>query len=184
MFLRKVGCFRWKPDLSLGLETFGREATDAMFDLGMLVDMTHCTPRAREEVFDVRGNRDNPLVMTHVGARADPKNPTPDEIRRIADTGGIVSVIFYTYWLTEHHGGDVLRHVVETVKHFRKHGGADCLAFGSDFDGLTDPPDDLKEPARLPRLTQALLDAEFTDHEVRGFLGGNFLRVFRDVWGS
>ncbi len=41
-------CFRRKKDLSKGLELLGRDVVEEMVRLGMLIDMTHCTPLARE----------------------------------------------------------------------------------------------------------------------------------------
>ncbi len=48
---------------------------------------------------------------------------------------------------------------------------------------MTDPPDDLREPADIPRLTQALLET-FTPERVRKFIGGNALRALRAGWGK
>ncbi len=57
------------------------------------------------------------------------------------------------------------------------------MAFGSDWDGMTDPPDDLKEPADWPNLTAALSQANFTDAQIKKFLGGNAMRVLEKGWG-
>ncbi len=56
------------------------------------------------------------------------------------------------------------------------------MAFGSDFDGFTDPPDDLKDISQMPKLTQALLDAGFGDTEIERILGLNMERVLREGW--
>ena len=41
--MRILGCFDEPVDLSKGLTPFGWDAVEAMVDLGILVDMTHCT---------------------------------------------------------------------------------------------------------------------------------------------
>jgi len=51
------------------------------------------------------------------------------------------------------------------------------VALGTDFDGFTDPPDDLQDPSDLPRLSEALLADGFAEGEVEKILGGNALRV-------
>jgi membrane dipeptidase len=61
--------------------------------------------------------------------------------------------------------------------------GFDHVGIGSDFDGFTDPPDDLKDASELPFLTQRLLVEGFRIDEVEKILGGNALRVFIEGWG-
>jgi membrane dipeptidase len=182
-FLRKLGCFRREKDLSQGLTDFGRDVVERMVEKGMLVDLTHCTPRARQEVFAInRGRR--PLVFSHVGLHALAPydiNPTDDEVRRIADTGGMVGVILMPYYLSapkQQKGFDPL---IETFRRLIDLGGEDCAGIGSDFDGFTDPPDDLREPADYSRLTARLLDA-FGSRIAEKILGANFLRVLHDGW--
>jgi microsomal dipeptidase-like Zn-dependent dipeptidase len=61
-------------------------------------------------------------------------------------------------------------------------GGVDTVAVGSDFDGFTDPPDDLEDISQMPRLTDALLRVGFGETEIEKILGGNVMRVLRDGW--
>ncbi len=61
--------------------------------------------------------------------------------------------------------------------------GPEHVGFGSDFDGGF-PPQGLEDIRGLPNLTSALIDAGFSDEELLGILGGNWLRVFRKVWGG
>ena len=105
-----------------------------------------------------------------------------DEIRHIADTGGVVAVIFMNYWLGEHTTKDGLDAIVATAKQIADVGGIDTVAFGSDFDGFTDPPDDIKDISQMPRLTDALLAAQFSESDVEKILGRNMERVLRAGW--
>ncbi|MCU0304938.1 MAG: membrane dipeptidase, partial [Thermoanaerobaculales bacterium] len=61
-------------------------------------------------------------------------------------------------------------------------GGIDTVALGTDFDGFTDPPDDLDDPSKMPLLTQALLSAGLSEPEVEKVLGRNMERVLRAGW--
>lgn len=124
-------------------------------------------------------------MFSHVGVQPladDPMSPTEDEIRRIADTGGVVAVIFMNYWLGEHDKKNGLEAIVATAKHIADVGGIGAVAFGSDFDGFTDPPDDVKDISELPRLTDALLNAQFSESDVEKILGKNMERVLRMGW--
>ena len=42
-------------------------------------------------------------------------------------------------------------------------------------------PDDSMSAADLPRITQALLDRGYSEKDIHKILGGNLLRVFREV---
>ena len=57
----------------------------------------------------------------------------------------------------------------------------DHVGLGSDFDGVTSLPEGLDSAADLPKITDALLKRGHTPAQVRKILGGNLLRVFREV---
>lgn len=178
------GCFRSGKDLESGLTRFGREVVEAMIDLGMIIDLTHCTPTARQEVMDVVGTR-SPLVFSHVGVRplaSLAMSPDPREMARVGDSGGVIGVIFMNYWLGEEERGPGLESVVRTVREVVSRAGIEHVALGSDFDGLTDPPDDLADSSHMPRVTDALLRGGFSHDAVERVLGRNVHRVLRDGW--
>ena len=171
-------------DLDKGLGPIGPAVIEEMLRIGMIIDLTHCTPKARREIYDLCGTR-RPLMFSHVGVQPladDPMSPTEDEIRHIADTGGVIAVIFMNYWLGEHDKKNGLDSIVATVKHIAEIGGIGAVAFGSDFDGFTDPPDDIKDVSQMPRLTSKLLDAGFSETDVEKILGKNMERVLRSGW--
>jgi membrane dipeptidase len=141
---------------------------------------------ARRRIYDIVGTR-QPIIASHVGAyeiNPSPYNLKDWEIKQIADTGGLVGVIFMNYWLMPHETRRGLNFVARTIRHFVDVAGIDHVAIGSDFDGFTDPPDDLKDAAEFPRLTQRLLAEEFSPDEIAKILGGNVLRVLRQGWGK
>ena len=182
--MRRLGCFKTPKDLDLSLGPIGPAVVEEMVRVGMIVDLTHCTPKARGEVFDVVGRR-RPLVFSHVGVQPladDPMSPTAAEIRAVADTGGVIGVIFMNEWLGAHPRGNGLDAVVATIREIIAVGGIDAAAVGSDLDGFTDPPDDLPDIAALPRLTEALDLAGLTDDEIEKVLGRNWLQVLRAGW--
>ena len=41
---------------------------------------------------------------------------------------------------------------------------------------------DLEATDKLPALAPALIDRGYVPHEVKKILGGNWLRLFREVW--
>ena len=180
-----LGCFQSPKDLDAGLTPVGSTVVEEMVRLGMVVDLTHCTPPARRDVLALVGTR-RPLVMTHVGAHTlqdVPMNPDPTEVRRIADTGGAIGVIAMNHWLSPFRVVKGIELMVRTARALANQGGVEVVALGTDFDGFTDPPDDLPDHAALPRLTEALLTAGFSTGEVEQILGGNAERVLKNGWG-
>lgn len=183
---KALHCFRdqWASEhTNEGLPELGRECAEMMTQLGILVDLTHMTPQARSDVYDLTGNR-APLVMSHVGCHDLAPlrmNPTADEVRRLADTGGVIGVIFLNYFLNGKNRGKGIAAILDTMECLMNHGGEDCIAWGSDFDGFTNPPNDLTEPSDLPRLVERMLP-KFGERVTAKILGGNARRVLEEGW--
>jgi membrane dipeptidase len=155
-----------------GLTPLGRQAVQRMEALGMIVDVAHASHAA---VADVLAMARRPVVSSHGGVQATCKvnrNLTDDEIRGIAKTGGIVGI---GYW-----EGAICSTKPEAAAHaiayVRDLVGIDHVGLGSDFDGSTTTGFDASQVAGV---TQALLDAGFSEADIRKVMGGNVLRVLR-----
>jgi len=184
--MQKGSCFQPKHDVSRGLPKLGEEVVEKMIELGMLIDVSHITPAGRKRVYEIVGKK-APLLATHVGAydvNPDPYNLKNWELKKIADSGGVVGVIFMNYWLMPHETGWGTNFITHTIKHFVNEAGIDHVGIGTDFDGFTDPPDDMKDASELPKLTQRLVAEEFSAEEIVKIRGGNALRALRDGWGK
>ncbi|HXR39194.1 MAG TPA: dipeptidase [Terracidiphilus sp.] len=72
--------------------------------------------------------------------------------------------------------------LIDHIDHIAKVAGIDHVGLGSDFDGVSGQlPEGLDSPADLPKITQALMDRGYSAEDCRKILGGNLLRVFREV---
>ncbi len=75
-----------------------------------------------------------------------------------------------------------LKSLIDHIDHIAKVAGVDHVGLGSDFDGVSGAlPEGIRSAADLPKITQALLDRGYSDGDIRKILGGNLLRVLRDV---
>ncbi len=176
----------WR-DLTLGLTDLGKKIVERMIDLGMMIDLSHCTPTARQQIFDIvdASGKRVPLLATHVGAYEidpSPYNLSDQEIRRIARDGGIVGVIFMPYWLMPKESAQGLNFISRHIQYLIDTGGEDVVGIGTDFDGFTTPPDDLDNASQMPRLTQRLVVDGRTEVQIKKVLGENALRVIRQAW--
>ncbi len=60
--------------------------------------------------------------------------------------------------------------------------GTEHVGIGSDFDGVGDSlPEGMKDVSYYPALIEALLKREFTVDNVKAIMGGNLMRVWREV---
>lgn len=72
--------------------------------------------------------------------------------------------------------------LIDQIDHIAKVAGVDHVGLGSDFDGVSGAtPTGMDSAADLPRITQGLLDRGYSADDIRKILGGNLLRVFREV---
>jgi membrane dipeptidase len=72
--------------------------------------------------------------------------------------------------------------LIDHIDHIAKVAGVDHVGLGSDFDGVSGAtPQGMDSAADLPKITQALLDRGYSPEDIKKILGGNLLRVFRQV---
>ena len=163
-----------------GLTPTGREAVRQMEQLGMIVDIAHCSHAC---VADVLAQARRPLVSSHGGVEATcpgNRNLTDAEIRGVAATGGVIGI---GYWLDAVCDTSPTA-IVRAMRHVRDLVGADYIALGSDFDGNVTTRFDT---AGLVHITQALLDDGWSADDIRKVMGMNAMRVLRggiSPWGE
>lgn len=76
-----------------------------------------------------------------------------------------------------------LADAVAHIDHVVKLVGADHVGIGSDWDGISSVPLGLEDVSKMPALTAELLRLGYSERDVEKILGGNFLRVMRQVTG-
>jgi membrane dipeptidase len=160
-----------------GLTAFGRDLVRRCEDLGVLVDVTHCSDRSFADVLSVATR---PLLATHTGFRqfaACERNLSDEQAREIARTGGVIGVITWNELL----GGDSIEAMADSIVHAASVAGARHVGIGTDFDGWVFSADGIRDATRYPALTERLVQRGFSEEELRGILGGNYLRVLGEA---
>ena len=77
-----------------------------------------------------------------------------------------------------------LKSLIDHIDHIAKVAGIDHVGLGSDFDGVSGAtPQGIDSAADLPKITQSLLDRGYSAEDIKKILGGNLMRVFREVEG-
>jgi membrane dipeptidase len=163
-----------------GLTAKGKALVEQLDAARVFVDLAHIHPDGFWDAVEVH-DPSLPLLATHTGvAGVTPhwRNLDDDQLRAIADTGGVVGIIFSVHFLRGRHGHRDAAMIVEHLAHVVKVVGEDFAALGSDLDGAIVPPPDLRGVDRWPRLVQAMLDRGWKEPRIRKILGENFLRAF------
>ncbi len=165
-----------------GLTERGREFVRWLDSERIFVDLAHASPRAFWDAVEAH-DRTKPLIVTHTGiADVHPmwRNIDGKQVRAVADTGGVVAVIFHAAFLgpSVRDGRAVIDHLEAAIAA----GGEDCVALGSDYDGFIIPPADLRDGGTgFYKLTQYMLERGWTDTRIRKVLGANFVRSFAQL---
>lgn len=75
-----------------------------------------------------------------------------------------------------------LETVLDHIDHVRDLIGVEHIGIGSDYDGVGDSlPVGLKDVSSYPNLVQGLMDRGYSDDEIEMILGGNLMRVWKQV---
>ncbi len=165
-------------DKKSGLSELGKKFCERVYRAGALVDVSHMSDRSFEDLIPIAKSFDAPIVATHSNARAladHPRNLTDDELRVIAETGGVAGLNFHHDFVKV--GAVATRaDVVKQALHMVKVAGIDHVAIGSDFDGGT-PPEDLADVSYLPKLAADLRAAGLSEADVHKIFSENAKRV-------
>ena len=168
-----------------GLTGFGVKLVEEMNALGMIVDIAHLAPTGVQQVFQVSKA---PVVASHANAHAVcqvPRNLSDEQLAQIAASGGVVGVTYVPSFITGGQQPATLDMLVDHIDHIVKVAGIDHVGLGSDFDGFGGPPPTgLEDVSRMPNMTARLLARGYREAQVRQILGGNWLRVIRQVMGQ
>jgi len=217
-----------------GLTDFGREVIREMNRIGMIVDVSHISVSAFNEVLKVTRQ---PVIASHSCVYAlcpHNRNLTDEQLKTLAENGGMVGINFCSDFLSpqfmqasqayrDAHPQEIkilekilipdlseddyqkklkelepflsqwdkaVKNMLPTVKTVVDHidyvvdlVGVDYVGLGSDFDGISYPPQDLADCSMVPNITRELVKRHYTESDIEKILGGNFMRVFKLVCG-
>ena len=162
-----------------GVSAFGREVIKEMNRLGIMVDLSHA---GEKSFYDALELSKTPIVCSHSSCRAlcdHPRNLTDDQMRALAQKGGVMQVTLYHGFLVKDGEAtldDAMRHLDHAIEVM----GIDHVGLGTDFDG-DGGIRGLASSAELLNYTRELLKRKYSEADIQKLWGGNFLRVMREV---
>lgn len=170
------------------LTQLGRELLSEMEHEPVILDTSHM---AEASFFEALRLFHGPVIATHSNCRAlipTDRQLSDEMIRALVNREGVIGVALYNLFLRADwvQAGRVkervtLAHFVKQVKHICEVAGdSDHVGIGSDFDGgfgSESIPAELDTIADLPKIADAFTEAGFSEKEVNGILGENWLRL-------
>ena len=165
-------CYPAASGSSEGLTPLGRETVKRMRAHRMAVDVSHLNERG---FFDLLDGTVPPMASHSCARRLCDhfRNLTDDQLKALFQAGGFVGVNFYNTFLSEDHIADVDR-VVDHMAYMCDLGGENCVGFGSDFDGIDEWPEGLRNAGDVPNLINRLLRRGFGQALTEKIAGLNF----------
>lgn len=164
-----------------GLSEQGREFVQNVFQVGGLIDVSHASDQATDEALALAHKTGGIVIATHSNSRRlapHPRNLTDQQIRGIAQAGGVIGVNFHQRFLSRDGGRDAsLSDLVRQVKYLVQVAGPDAVAIGSDFEGGIRPVLQLSDATQYQKLARALLAAGLSAELVAKIFAQNARRV-------
>jgi membrane dipeptidase len=109
---------------------------------------------------------------------------TADEIRKLAERGGVMGINYCPSFLREvEEEKDAVGTIAEIAAHVKyiiNVGGYECVGLGSDFDGIP-THSELPDASYLPRLAESLSKEGIGQHEIEAIFHKNVLRLYKEV---
>ncbi|MCL2007857.1 MAG: dipeptidase [Treponema sp.] len=206
-----TGTGDFKVDTGRGLSSFGEKVVDAMNDLGIIPDVSHSSVAAFWDVIKRSKKpiiASHSCALSICGAK---RNLNDDQLKALGESGAVVGINFASSFLSEPYRlaymearannpppasitvSDILTRspkisvpvphtiIADHIDYMINIAGEDCLALGSDFDGIPAAPDGVTGSDYYPVLEDELKKRGYSDKRIEKIFYGNFLRVL-EAW--
>ncbi|KAK5993178.1 Dipeptidase sirJ [Cladobotryum mycophilum] len=191
--------FRKSTPLWGGVSPLGRQMVHEMNRIGMIVDLAHVS---EDTMVHVLGGRDDwsgsraPVIFSHSSAYSlcpHPRNVKDHVLQLVKKHNSVVMANIATSFIAcadngnangvpdEVPGEATLGRFVEHIMHIGNLIGYDHVGVGTDFDGIPTTPLGMDDVSKYPDLVAELLRRGVSDEDAAKVVGGNVLRVWRDV---
>ena len=187
--------WNWRTEFADGLSASrtggkltpkGIQAMEEMRRLGIVLDVSHITDAC---FWDVVENTKVPFIASHSNCRElcnTARNLTDDMLRALAEKGGVTGMNYAPGFIVPREKlragyRATVEDLVSHIDHIVEVVGPDHVGLGSDFDGIGRPPAGLDDASKVPNITRVLVKRGYSDEDIKKILGGNHLRVFKEV---
>lgn len=168
-----------KMFMQKGLKEFGIEIVKEMNRLGMIIDVSHLSDGG---FYDVAKYSKCPFIASHSNARSitnHSRNLTDDMIKILSNKGGVIGINFCNKFLGNNEISRI-EDMISHIKYIKNIGGIDCIALGSDFDGISCEVE-IKDISEMDKLIERLDSSGLNENEIEKICFKNAERVIAEV---
>lgn len=162
-----------------GVSQLGATIIKEMNRCGVMVDLSHA---AESSFYDALQISSHPIVCSHSNCRSlcdHPRNLTDDQLKALAQCGGVAHTTFYAGFLRTAGEPDI-RDAVAHLEHAISLMGIDGVGIGTDFDG-DGGIKGMANASEAINFTIQLLSRRYSKADISKIWGGNWLRVMNQV---
>lgn len=155
-----------------GLSSFGKEIVALNNSYKNFTDVSHIAEKGFWEVIELA----NYPIASHSNSKAicpHRRNLTDQQALALFQKNGLIHVVYHPLF-TANTGQATITDLIRHIEHFCSLGGVKQIGLGSDFDGIDDYIIGLEDASKHQNLINELLKY-YTEDEVKGFAGRNFL---------
>ncbi len=197
-----------------GLSNFGVDVVKEMNRLGILIDLSHCGPRTTLDAIEMSAHPVACTHANAQRFHHHPRNKPDQALQLLAARGGVVGATAFNMFLPSGRGSsiddfvDAIDDLVQRIGIDHVGFGSDFTqdqpqsfwnyigsqqgtklpsAFFQESPGyaaLAHSPSGLETPDKLPHLAEALSRRGYQPADISRLLGGNWLRLFSEVWAN
>lgn len=193
---------------NVGLSKLGFEALKEMNRVGIVADLAHSTDKA---MMDVLEHSEKPVINSHSCVKAlcdHRRNSSDDILKALGERKGVYCVCGHSAFLKKDGGktGSTLDDWVRHIDYLLNLIGPDCVGIGYDVgEGRNDSEmailgskagissggsianrytKEMQSRANFPLIVEKLIEQGYSDEVIKKIIGGNLMRVFKEVWGK
>lgn len=163
-----------------GVSAYGAKVIEEMNHLGIIVDMSHASEKSFYDALDISND---PIVCSHSNCKGlcnVPRNLTDEQLKALADKGGVCQITLYHGFLRNNGKEADIRDVMEHLEHAIKIMGIEHVGLGSDFDG-DGGIKGLANSSDMLTFTLELMRRRYNNHDIARIWGGNWMRVMSAI---
>ncbi len=196
-----------------GLTTLGHEAVKRMNAVGVALDLSHANPQTTRDAMNVSTKPVVMTHAGCAAIHQHPRNKTDEQIRGLAAKGGVMGIYDLPYLTASPKQAgvaDYMAHVEHALKiggedHVGIGSDVGLMPFDTSVKGMAEfkkeeearqkaglaaPEEDrppyvigLNTPRRIEVIAAELLKRGYPARVAEKVIGGNFVRVFTEIWG-